>query len=143
MLSTVSHDTNERKTIYGPGLLLCRHAYLAFADDRNAFLEFAQKVLLYQPPSSLLRAAPVLPAEGLIDVKSFALRAWHTPCDYHDVNASLMSVSYTYDAAVMTRHCACKAGVSLFAKGWFVKNSQGTPSIRHAGTCARALARGH
>ena len=46
-----------------------RHAFLASAADRDAFLGFALKVLLYQPPSSLLRTVPANPAEGVTEVR--------------------------------------------------------------------------
>ncbi|KAK9834910.1 hypothetical protein WJX81_007994 [Elliptochloris bilobata] len=41
-----------------------RHAFLAAATDRAAFLGFALKVLLYQPPSSLLRAPAAAAPDG-------------------------------------------------------------------------------
>jgi len=42
----------------------CRHPFLAVDADREAFLGFALKVLLYQPPASLLRAAPAMPLDA-------------------------------------------------------------------------------
>jgi len=46
------------------GECACRHPFLAVDADREAFLGFALKVLLYQPPATLLRAAPATPLDA-------------------------------------------------------------------------------